>query len=201
MLVLVNFVLIWYSAILCGFFQGIIFLVCIVVFVLSLVSLGVIVSYTPLEELSYKGWNGAEKAYTSPYASTMYIGWAMTSAIALTVTGMLPVISWFSTYRFSASSGICLVLFARKLPSTLGLLIMCLLLVSILFLAQNCDIVCFNFWPSGAVILVAFCGTSFMEVVSSRIDHIPTNGDFLAALLPMLCIPAFLSLCTGLHKW
>lgn len=143
--------------------EGIIFLVCILVFVLSLVSLGVIVSYTPLEELSYKGWNGDEKAYTSAYASSVYIGWAMTSAIALTVTGMLPVVSWFSTYRFSAASAICLVLFA--------------------------------------LILVAFCGISFLEIVSSRADHIPRNGDFLAALLPMLCIPAFLSLCTGLHKW
>ena len=51
------------------------------------------------------------------------------------------------------------------------------------------------------VVLVAFCGTSYLEVVSSRDDKVPTKADFLAALLPLVCIPALLSLCSGLLKW
>lgn len=51
------------------------------------------------------------------------------------------------------------------------------------------------------VVLVAFCGASYLGVVNSRDDRIPTKADFLAALLPLVCIPAVLSLCTGLHKW
>lgn len=50
-------------------------------------------------------------------------------------------------------------------------------------------------------VLVAFCGASYMEVVKSREDQVPTKGDFLAALLPLVCIPALLSLCSGLLKW
>lgn len=46
-----------------------------------------------------------------------------------------------------------------------------------------------------------FCGASYLEVVKSRDDEVPTNGDFLAALLPLVCIPALLSLCSGLYKW
>ncbi|KNA16830.1 hypothetical protein SOVF_085410 [Spinacia oleracea] len=146
-----------------GRIEGIAFLVCVAVFVGSVISLGVIVSFKPLDELSYNGWNADGKIYASPYASPIYLGWAMASGIALLVTGVLPVISWFATYRFSVFSGVCLVLFS--------------------------------------VVLVAFCGVSYAEITNSRIDHIPTNGDFLAALLPLLCIPAILSLCTGLHKW
>lgn len=48
---------------------------------------------------------------------------------------------------------------------------------------------------------MAFCGTSYWEVVKSRDDQLPTNGDFLAALLPLACIPALLSLCCGMVKW
>ncbi|KMT14308.1 hypothetical protein BVRB_4g070930 [Beta vulgaris subsp. vulgaris] len=146
-----------------GRIEGIAFLICVAVFVGSVISLGVLVSFKPLEELSYKGWNGVGKSYVSPYASPVYLGWAMAAVIALFVTGVLPVISWFATYRFSIFSAVCLVLFA--------------------------------------VVLVTFCGVSYVEITSSRIGHIPTNGDFLAALLPLLCIPAILSLCTGLHKW
>lgn len=51
------------------------------------------------------------------------------------------------------------------------------------------------------VVLVMFCGASYLEVVKSRDDEVPTNGDFLAALLPLVCIPALLSLCSGLYKW
>lgn len=48
---------------------------------------------------------------------------------------------------------------------------------------------------------MAFCGTSYLEVVKSRDDQLPTNNDFLAALLPLACIPALLSLCCGMLKW
>ncbi|KAK9692429.1 hypothetical protein RND81_09G263800 [Saponaria officinalis] len=143
--------------------EGVVLLICVAIFISCVISLGVIVSAKPLEELSYKGWNGDEKANISPYASSVYVGWAMASAIALLVLGVLPVVSWFSTYRFSLFSAICLTLFA--------------------------------------VVLVTFCGVSYVKIVDSRIDHVPTSGDFLAALLPLLCIPAFLSLCTGLLKW
>ena len=57
------------------------------------------------------------------------------------------------------------------------------------------------FFPFFVVVLVMFCGASYLEVVKSRDDEVPTNGDFLAALLPLVCIPALLSLCSGLYKW
>ncbi|KAL0436113.1 UNVERIFIED_CONTAM: Calpain-type cysteine protease DEK1 [Sesamum radiatum] len=44
-------------------------------------------------------------------------------------------------------------------------------------------------------------GASYMKVVNSRSDQIPTKTDFLAALLPLICMPAILSLCSGLLKW
>lgn len=56
-------------------------------------------------------------------------------------------------------------------------------------------------WPSFAAVLVSFCGVSYLEVVNSRNDQVPTKADFLAALLPLICIPALLSLCSGLFKW
>ncbi|KAL2940680.1 Calpain-type cysteine protease DEK1 [Bienertia sinuspersici] len=143
--------------------EGVALLICVVVFVGSVISLGVIVSSKPLDELSFGAWNGDGKSYISPYASPVYIGWAMASAIFLLVTGVLPVISWFATYQFSIFSAVCLALFA--------------------------------------IVLVAFCGVSYVEITNSRIDQIPTNVDFLAALLPLLCVPALLSLSTGLHKW
>ena len=52
-----------------------------------------------------------------------------------------------------------------------------------------------------AVVLLAFCGASYLEVVKSRLDQVPTKVDFLAALLPLVCIPALLSLCCGFYKW
>ncbi|XP_010257664.1 PREDICTED: calpain-type cysteine protease DEK1 [Nelumbo nucifera] len=143
--------------------EGIILAVCILVFTGSLLALGGIVSAKPLDDLGYKGWTGDEKGFTSPYASPVYLGWAMASTIALIVTGVLPIVSWFATYRFSMSSAICAGIFA--------------------------------------VVLVAFCGASYLEVVNSRDDRVPTNGDFLASLLPLVCIPAVLSLFCGLHKW
>ncbi|OMO61416.1 hypothetical protein CCACVL1_23541 [Corchorus capsularis] len=136
---------------------------CITVFTGSVIALGAIVSAKPLEDLGYKGWTGEEKTFTSPYASSAYIGWAMASAVALAVTGVLPIISWFATYRFSLSSAICVGIFS--------------------------------------VVLVVFCGASYLNIVKSRDDQVPTTGDFLAALLPLVCIPALLSLCCGLLKW
>lgn len=74
-------------------------------------------SAKPLDDLDYKGWTGGRNSVTSPYASSVFLGWAMASAIALVVTGVLPIISWFATYRFSLSSAICIGLFAGN-PST-----------------------------------------------------------------------------------
>lgn len=78
----------------------------------SVVALGAIVSAKPLDDLGYKGLTGDQNGVTSPYASSVYIGWAMASAIALLVSGLLPIISWFATYRFSLSSGISIGIFA-----------------------------------------------------------------------------------------
>ncbi|XAR62905.1 Calpain-3 [Bertholletia excelsa] len=129
----------------------------------SLLALGAIASAKPLDDLRYSGWTNNHNNVTSPYASSVYLGWALASAIALVVTGVLPIISWFATYRFSVSSAICVGIFS--------------------------------------VVLVAFCGVSYLVVVSSREDQVPTEVDFLAALLPLVCIPALLSLSFGLLKW
>ncbi|KAG4206663.1 hypothetical protein ERO13_A03G022300v2 [Gossypium hirsutum] len=136
---------------------------CIAVFAGSVLALGAIVSVKPLDDLRYKGLTGEQNNFTSPYASSAYLGWAMASAVALAVTGVLPIVSWFATYRFSLSSAICVSIFS--------------------------------------VVLVAFCGASHLKIVKSRDDQVPTAGDFLAAFLPLVCIPALLSLCSGLLKW
>ncbi|PON98045.1 Peptidase C2, calpain family [Trema orientale] len=143
--------------------EGFVLFVCMVVFTGSVLALGAIVSAKPLDDLEYKGLTGEQKGFTSPYASSVYLGWAMASAIALVVTGVLPIVSWFATYRFSLSSAVCVGIFT--------------------------------------VVLVAFCGVSYLEVVKSRDDEVPTKVDFLAALLPLVCIPALLSLCCGFYKW
>ncbi|KAG6781829.1 hypothetical protein POTOM_014744 [Populus tomentosa] len=143
--------------------EGIVLIVCTIVFIGSVLALGAIVSAKPLDELGYRALTTGQKSFSSAYASPAYLGWVMASAIALIVTGVLPIISWFATYRFSLSSAVCVGIFA--------------------------------------VVLVAFCGVSYLEVVQSRDDQVPTKGDFLAALLPLVCIPALLSLCCGLFKW
>ncbi|KAI4344843.1 hypothetical protein L6164_012030 [Bauhinia variegata] len=143
--------------------EGIILIICMSVFMGSVLALGAIISVKPLDDLRYKGWNGDQTSFGSPYASSVYLGWAIASAIALVVTGVLPIFSWFAIYRFSLSSAISIGIFA--------------------------------------VVLVAFCGVSYLEVIKSRDGQIPTKGDFLAALLPLVCIPAVLSLCSGLLKW
>ncbi|CAA2992302.1 calpain-type cysteine protease DEK1 [Olea europaea subsp. europaea] len=143
--------------------EVIVLFTCISLFVGSVIALGAIVSVKPLDNLKYNAWNGDQNSVSSPYTSSVYIGWAMASAIALVVAGVLPIVSWFATYRFSLSAAVCVGLFAA--------------------------------------ILVAFCGASYMEVVSSRNDQSPTKADFLTALLPLICLPALLSLCSGLLKW
>lgn len=143
--------------------KGFILWICVVVFVGSVIALGAIISAKPLDDLKYKLFSATENNFTSPYTSSVYLGWAMASGVSLVVTAILPIVSWFATYRFSHSSAVCLVIFS--------------------------------------VVLVAFCGTSYMEVVKSRDDQLPTKNDFLAALLPLACIPALLSLCCGMLKW
>ncbi|KAL3518927.1 hypothetical protein ACH5RR_021516 [Cinchona calisaya] len=146
-----------------GMKEGAVLLICIALFIGSVLALGAIVSAKPLDVLGYTGWTGGQNSVTTPYTSSVYLGWAMASAIALLITGSLPIVSWFATYRFSVSSAICIGIFAA--------------------------------------VLVAFCGASYFEVVNSRNDRVPTKADFLAALLPLICIPALLSLCSGLLKW
>ncbi|KAL0000054.1 hypothetical protein SO802_019656 [Lithocarpus litseifolius] len=143
--------------------EGVVLAICISVFTGSVLALGAIISAKPLDDLGYKGLSGDPKSFSSPYVSSVYLGWAMASAIVLVVTGVLPIVSWFATYRFSLSSAICVGIFS--------------------------------------VVLVAFCGASYLEIVKSRDDQVPTNTDFLAALLPLVCIPAVLSLCSGFYKW
>ncbi|KAK6925768.1 Peptidase C2, calpain, catalytic domain, partial [Dillenia turbinata] len=143
--------------------QGMVLAICISVFVVSVLALGAIVSAKPLDVLGNQPWPVEPNSFNSPYASSVYVGWAMASAIALLVTSILPIISWFATYRFSFSSAVCIGIFAA--------------------------------------VLVAFCGTSYLEVVNSRDDQIPRKEDFLVALLPLMCIPALLSLSSGLLKW
>lgn len=80
----------------------------------SLLALGGIISAKPLDDLSYRGLTGDQNTVSSPYVSSLYLGWAMASAIALIVTGVLPIVSWFATYRFSLSSAVCIGLFAGE---------------------------------------------------------------------------------------
>ncbi|XP_072998652.1 calpain-type cysteine protease ADL1 [Typha latifolia] len=146
-----------------GIKERILLALSMLVFAGSVIALGAIVSAKPLDDLGYRGWNGDNKSSYSPYASSMYLGWALTSAIALLFTAVLPIVAWFNTYRFSLSSAICVALFA--------------------------------------IVLVSFCGASYWGVVNSREDKVPLKADFLAALLPLICIPAIFSLFTGLYKW
>lgn len=146
-----------------GIKEGIILFICTLLFAGSILALGAIVSAKPLEELQYKGWTGGHDTIASPYASPVYLGWAMASLIVLVVTGVLPIVSWFATYRFSVSSALCVGIFS--------------------------------------VVLVAFCGSSYLKIVGSRDDKVAQKADFLSALLPLVCFPALLSLSSGLLKW
>lgn len=97
------------------YFQGIILVVSIIIFAGSVLALGAIVSAKPLDDLGYKGWDGDHRSFYSPYASSVYLGWAIASSVALLITAILPIVSWFATYRFSLSSAICVGIFACKL--------------------------------------------------------------------------------------
>lgn len=99
----------------CRLYQGLVLATSIIVFAGSLLALGAIVSAKPLDDLGYKVLTGDDKRITSPYASSLYLGWAMVSAIALIVSGVLPIVSWFATYRFSLSSAICVGIFAGNI--------------------------------------------------------------------------------------
>ena len=85
------------------------------VFAGSVMALGAIISSKPLDDLKYKLFSAKGNNFMSPYTSSVYLGWAMASGIALVVTAILPIVSWFATYRFSHSSAISLVIFSGKL--------------------------------------------------------------------------------------
>ncbi|KAL2644549.1 hypothetical protein R1flu_012136 [Riccia fluitans] len=135
----------------------------IVVCVCSIIALGLIISFKPLDDLSYSGWSGPQPSFKSPYTSSFYLGWAIATAIALILTGLLPAVSWFATFRFSFSSAVCVTTFI--------------------------------------VVLVTFCGGSYFGIVHARDGRVPSHVDFIAALLPLVCIPAVFLLGCGLYKW
>ncbi|GLJ45014.1 hypothetical protein SUGI_0947480 [Cryptomeria japonica] len=135
----------------------------VAIFIAAVIALGALISVKPLDDLSYRGWNREQDNFTSPYTSSFYLGWAIASTFAMVVTGVLPAVSWFATYRFSLSSAICVGIFT--------------------------------------IVLVTFCGVSYLGVVQSRDGQIPAKEDFLAALLPLVCIPAIFSLFCGMYKW
>lgn len=93
-------------------FQRALFVITIAVFTASIIGLGAIVSAKPLDALGYKGWDADKNSSYSPYATSMYLGWALSSTIAVITTGLIPIVAWFATYRFSPSSAICVGLFA-----------------------------------------------------------------------------------------
>ncbi|CDY10567.1 BnaC03g70470D [Brassica napus] len=134
--------------------KGFILWICLVVFAGSVMALGAIISSKPLDDLKYKLFSAKGNNFMSPYTSSVYLGWAMASGIALVVTAILPIVSWFATYRFSHPSAISLQIFYIPFH------------------------------------MLSSCGTSYLEVVKSRDDRLPTKGDFLAALLPLACIPS-----------
>lgn len=142
----------------CCPFQVVVLTLCIIVFTVSVLALGAIVSAKPLEDLGYKGWTGEQNNFTSPYASSAYIGWAMASAVALAVTGVLPIISWFATYRFSLSSATCVgifsgmfSLFSYSLHLTHHLKLICL------YFNSNCLIYLLEIFILSYFLLLLFC--------------------------------------------
>ncbi|WZZ47794.1 hypothetical protein YC2023_044053 [Brassica napus] len=92
--------------------KGFILWICLVVFAGSVMALGAIISSKPLDDLKYKLFSAKGNNFMSPYTSSVYLGWAMASGIALVVTAILPIVSWFATYRFSHPSAISLVIFS-----------------------------------------------------------------------------------------
>ncbi|OMP09116.1 hypothetical protein COLO4_05794 [Corchorus olitorius] len=152
---------------------------CITVFTGSVIALGAIVSAKPLEDLGYKGWTGEEKTFTSPYASSAYIGWAMASAVALAVTGVLPIISWFATYRkdddWKLSRGVYVFV-------TIGLLL--------LLSAISAVIVVIKPWTIGAAFLLVLL---LIVLAIGVIHHWASNNFYLTRTqMFLVCFLAFL---------
>ncbi|KAG6548076.1 hypothetical protein Mapa_010510 [Marchantia paleacea] len=147
----------------CGQGEDIPMTLAIITCVGSIIGLGLLISFKPLDDLSYSGWSGPQPSSDSPYTSSLYLGWAIASALVLILTGILPAVSWFATYRFSFSSAVCVAIFI--------------------------------------VVLVTFCGGSYMGIVHARDERVPVQADFIAALLPLVCIPAVFLLGCGLYKW
>jgi hypothetical protein len=177
--------------------QGALFAISIVVFTASVIGLGAIVSAKPLDALGYKGWDADKKSFYSPYATSMYLGWALSSIIAVLITGVIPIVAWFATYRFSPSSALCVGLSASMSYLIFSQIRYLMLDESAYTFRCNWLLSC----SLSAAVLVSFCGASYWGVVNSREDGIPLKADFLAALLPLLCIPAMFALFTGLYKW
>lgn len=88
--------------------------ICIIICIVCIISLGFIISLSPLDDLKYHGWSIKEINFTSPYTSPVYLGWAIASIFALLLTGILPAVAWFATYRFSLSSATCVAVFTGK---------------------------------------------------------------------------------------
>ena len=88
--------------------------ICIVMCVICILALGTIVSLSPLDDVNYRGWSSKRFSSDSPYTSPCYLGWALASVFALVLTGVLPAVSWFATYRFSLSSAVCMAIFIGK---------------------------------------------------------------------------------------
>lgn len=98
-----------------SFLQNLVMTLAVLVCLGSIIALAGIISFKPLDELSYSGWNGKHEKSVSPYTSSLYLGWAIASALVLILTGMLPAVSWFATYRFTLSSAVCVAVFIGEL--------------------------------------------------------------------------------------
>lgn len=96
------------------FLQDNVMTICIVMCVICILALGTIVSLSPLDDVNYRGWSSKRFSSDSPYTSPCYLGWALASVFALVLTGVLPAVSWFATYRFSLSSAVCMAIFIGK---------------------------------------------------------------------------------------
>jgi hypothetical protein len=92
--------------------------VAIIMCITCIVALGVIISLSPLDDLNYHGWRSNHASFTSPYTSSIYLGWAIATAFALILSGVLPAVSWFATYRLSLSSAACIAVFTGNTWTT-----------------------------------------------------------------------------------
>lgn len=51
--------------------EGLAMGISVTVFIFSLIALGTIISVKPLDDLGYRGWNGDQESFTSPYTSSL----------------------------------------------------------------------------------------------------------------------------------